>query len=100
MIGTSHSLFWMFMPYTYLAVLTKWGEANNASPIYVAATDDLRVKTIFGKGMTATKFLKRLLGCLEDPGGVLDAIRAGPAEVRRDDVPPQSRRIASLHNST
>ena len=86
MLGTSHSLFWMFMPYTYLAVLFKWGEANNASPFYVATTAGLQVKPLFGKGMTPAKFVKHLFGFLDDPESALDALRAGPADDDEEDA--------------
>ena len=64
MIGTSHSLFWMFLPYQPLAIFTKLGEASNASPTYVAETPGVKAQSAFlGKSdeKTLLQFLVALL---------------------------------------
>jgi hypothetical protein len=63
MIGTSHSLFWMFFPYQPFAVLTKVGEASNTSPTYVADTPAVKAQKAFlgtGEGQTLAQFLGAL----------------------------------------
>ena len=44
LVGSTHSFFWIFLPFRAFAVLTKLGERNNESPAYVANTVDVGAK--------------------------------------------------------